>query len=497
MRIYDTLSRRKVEFVPLVEKEVGFYTCGPTVYNHIHIGNARTFISFDVIRRYLEYSGYTVKFVQNITDVDDKIINQAIEEGVSPADVASKYTQAFVDVMKAVGIKEPTVRPKATEEIPAMIDIIAQLITAEYAYVRDGDVFYSVRAFRDYGDLSRRNIDQLLSGARVDVDERKIDAADFALWKAAKPGEPAWDSPWGMGRPGWHIECSAMSSRYLGESFDIHGGGEDLIFPHHENEIAQSKAAGNGFAKYWIHSGMLTIDAEKMSKSEGNYLLLKDVLEHVKPEALRLLMLQSHYRSPFDYSPARLEEATAALLRVENALRNLDWATRKLDESSLSPLDSSDQIAEDLLKQIDVTKARFKEQMDDDFNTASAVSAIYDLISFANTSIASGAPSFTLTSAAQTAASTIRELFSILGIALGSGESESGQLPSEIIGLAHNLTAYAGTDIGEATAALLELRTEARKMKNWTTADAVRHGLTALGLIIEDTDSGTRVFRNN
>jgi cysteinyl-tRNA synthetase len=400
-----------------------------------------------------------------------------------------------------------------------MIGLISQLIEAGHAYEVEGDVYFAVRSFAAYGALSGRDIDQLLSGARVDVDERKADALDFALWKAAKPGEPAWDSPWGPGRPGWHIECSAMSQRYLGESFDIHGGGEDLVFPHHENEIAQSQAAGNGFARYWLHGGMLTIDQEKMSKSLGNYLLLKDVLEHVKPEALRLLMLQSHYRSPFDYSAMRLAEAESALQRVENGLRTLDWAARTAPDPAPDPAPDAAPGAEPdvapgaallgasaptasttpgspavaLLDKAKSAKARFIEQMDDDFNTAGAVAQVFELISEANQHLAGRIETVdaALAAAAAEAAATIRELLGVLGIALTATGSI---LPEAIVGVAQELAGYTGSDLEQAAEALLGLRAAARAAKDWQVADAVRDRCRALGLAIEDTANGTRFY---
>jgi len=491
MRIYNTLTRRKEEFIPIKEGQVGFYVCGPTVYDDIHIGNARTFISFDVIRRYLEYSGYQVTFVQNVTDVDDKIINRAAEEGISAAEVALKYTDAFVEVMQAIGVREPTVRPRATEEIATMIGIIERLIESGHAYVVDNDVYFAVRSYSEYGYLSRRNVDHLISGFRVDVDDRKTDALDFALWKSAKPGEPAWDSPWGSGRPGWHIECSAMSSRYLGESFDIHGGGEDLIFPHHENEIAQSRSVGGEFAHVWMHTGMLTINGEKMSKSEGNFLTLKDILRDIRPQALRLLMLQSHYRSPFDYSVERPEEAQASLLRIENSLRNLDWAARNATDGASA---SDQSLVEALRANNELALKRFTEQMDDDFNSAGAIAAIFELISQTNTLIAQGVTGADTAKAAGETADLIRKLLSVLGVDLTAESDAAASLPAAVVDLAAELVGYQGSDSAEAVELLLDLRTQARASKDWAVADSVRDGLTAIGLTIEDTASGTRVF---
>ncbi len=366
LKIYDTKLREKVPFESLEHGKIGMYVCGPTVYNYIHIGNARTFVSFDVIRRYLSWRGFDVKFVSNITDVDDKIIKKANEEGRSAAEVAAEYSQAFLDDMHAMNVQDPDVRPRATEEIPEMIQLIQELIDGGHAYEVEGDVYFSVRSYADYGALSGRNIDEMEGGHRElradgqGLEDRKRDHLDFALWKAAKPGEPSWESPWGQGRPGWHIECSAMSRKYLGLPFDIHGGGADLVFPHHENERAQSEAAcGCTFANHWMHSGMLQINHEKMSKSLGNFLLLRDILKTTSPDVLRFLMLQTHYRSPLDFSDERLDEAASALSRIENAVRNLDWQMKNAQDVS-SPLDT-----QAILKQAKSTRVEFVLAMDD------------------------------------------------------------------------------------------------------------------------------------
>ncbi|MDR2109566.1 MAG: cysteine--tRNA ligase [Coriobacteriales bacterium] len=498
MRIYNTLTRRKQEFVPVTAGKVGFYICGPTVYNDIHIGNARTFLSFDVIRRYLEYSGYQVTYVQNLTDVDDKIINRAHQEGRSAAEVAADYSEAFIAVMRDLGVKDPSIRPRATEEIPAMLEVISCLIEQDHAYVVDGNVYFAVRSYQPYGQLSGRDVEQLLSGARVEADERKRDPLDFALWKAAKPGEPAWESPWGAGRPGWHIECSAMSSRYLGLPFDIHAGGDDLVFPHHENELAQSDACSHkGFANYWLHGGMLTINKEKMAKSEGNYLLLKDVLQQVRPQALRLLMLQTHYRSPFDYSVERLQEATAALERVESAIRNLSWVLKSTAGVPSAPNDISDTNVSwtaDLLAKTEQARQQFAEAMDDDFNTAAAVAAVFELVTASNASVQNGIRGDTHHRAVDEALATIIELLSVLGVSLKVVEADAAY-PPEVLTLARELAAYPGTNAAEAVDALLAVRAEARAAKDWPRADAVRDRLAALGLVIEDTASGARVVQ--
>ncbi|MDR1088841.1 MAG: cysteine--tRNA ligase [Coriobacteriales bacterium] len=528
MRLYNTLTHSKEEFRPLRPGKVGFYICGPTVYNDIHIGNARTFLSFDVIRRYLEYSGYDVDYVQNITDVDDKIINRAREEGRAASELAGAYTQAFIEVMRAVGVQDPTIRPRATEEIPSMVSLIECLVESGHAYAVEGDVYFSVRSFAEYGCLSGRRIDDLVAGARVEVDERKHDPLDFALWKAAKPGEPSWPSPWGAGRPGWHIECSAMSERYLGLPFDIHAGGEDLIFPHHENELAQSEACyHNGFAKYWLHGGMLTIDKEKMSKSEGNFLLLKDVLEQVRPEALRLLMLQTHYRSPFDYSPARLAEATVALERIEGTLGNIAWAVQAAKPSGKTGTAADGQTTsgeasaaslgefEDETGLLAGAHTRFKAYMDDDFNTAGAVAVVFELVSEANHILAEDASTLngdngdgagvTRTPVVrqsrlrylQALGETIIELLAVLGVELKPDTYEDSLIladdASALFTLAGTLGGYQGTDTDEALAALLKARAEAREARDWAQADAVRDGIATFGLVIEDTPQGPRL----
>jgi cysteinyl-tRNA synthetase len=500
MKLYNTRTRRKEDFIPREEGRVSFYLCGPTVYNHIHIGNARTFLSFDVIRRYLEYRGFEVTFVQNITDVDDKIINRAREEGRTAAEVAAEYADAFVEGMHALGVADPTIRPYATEEIPAMIELIACLVEGGHAYEVESDVYFSVRSFPRYGLLSGRDIEQMRCGARVEVDPRKRDALDFALWKAAKPGEPSWDSPWGKGRPGWHIECSAMSARYLGCPFDIHAGGDDLIFPHHENEIAQSEACSHvTFANYWLHGGMLTIDREKMSKSEGNFLLLKDVLSHVRPQALRLLMLQTHYRSPFDYSADRLQEATASLERIESALRNLAWAVENYAVVETAPNELGDKAVSwtaDLLSRAEGARAQFLKSMDDDFNTAGAVATIFELVTAGNSSVKDGIFGEGHRRAVIEARDTIAELLAVLGIDLDEGSDESAEeLFTGAIELAAELAGYVGDVSTEALDALLIARGQARANKDWALADAVRDGLGNLGFVVEDTACGPRIVK--
>jgi cysteinyl-tRNA synthetase len=381
-----------------------------------------------------------------------------------------------------------------------MVELIARLIEGGHAYEVAGDVYFAVRSFERYGRLSGRDIEQMLSGARVEVDPRKRDALDFALWKAAKSGEPSWPSPWSDGRPGWHIECSAMSGKYLGCPFDIHAGGDDLVFPHHENEIAQSEACSHtAFANYWLHGGMLTIDKEKMSKSDGNFLLLKDVLEAVRPQALRLLMLQTHYRSPFDHSPERLQEATASLDRIESALRNLAWVLESYAPVEIAPNALGDRCVSwtaDLLGKIEATRIQFVRSMDDDFNTAGAVAAVFELITAGNASVKDGIHGDTHWRATAEAHDTIVELLGVLGVDVSATTNKDAEdVPFEAVTLARELAGYEGDSPVEAIDLLLSLRNEARARKDWSQADAVRDGLAALGFTIEDTSAGTRVVR--
>ena len=491
MRVYNTLSHSKEEFVPREPGKVAMYVCGPTVYNYIHIGNARTFLSFDVIRRYLVHRGFDVTFVQNVTDVDDKIINRANEEGIPAAEVAEKYTAAFISEMRELGVEDPTVRPLATETIPAMIDLIERLIASGHAYAVGGDVYFSVRSFPEYGKLSGRDIDEIKTVARIDADDRKRDPLDFALWKAAKSGEPHGTSPWGEGRPGWHIECSAMSEMELGLPFDIHGGGSDLIFPHHENEIAQSEAAtGKPFARYWLHGGMLQINQEKMSKSLGNFLLLKDVLGHYDRNIIRLLMLQTHYRSSLDFSDSRLEETTHAYERLANLVRNLRWA-RDLAACGFGvPAEALD----GLRAAIAATREKFDADMDDDFNTAGALASVFELARAANTFLAQ----YQIDLCEEDrdvlcqAEDVVVDLIRVLGIQIGEGEKAA--YPPAVFELAREVAGYDDTDAQSAVDALLATRAVARTEKNWELADVVREGLNRLGFHIEDTPQGARVI---
>jgi cysteinyl-tRNA synthetase len=491
LRLYNTMVRAKEDFVPREEGRVFLYTCGPTVYNHIHIGNARTFLSFDVIRRYLEYRGYDVRFVQNITDVDDKIIRAANEEGVEAAEVARRYADAFLKAMADLGVKRPSAQPRATETIPQMIEMILRLIERGHGYVVDGDVYFSVRSFPGYGKLSGRDIDELEIGARVAADERKGDPLDFALWKSAKPGEPHWPSPWGEGRPGWHIECSVMSEQELGLPFDIHGGATDLIFPHHENELAQSEAAtGKQFARYWMHGGLLQVNAEKMSKSLGNFVLLKDVLSSYPASVVRFLMLQTHYRSPLEFSTERLDEAAVALERIANTVRNLHWARTNAAPTGAAP--ETDRAA--LAAAVVEARARFEADMDDDFNTASALAAGFELARQANTFLAAAKSGLAREDQVLLAAAEaeIIELLSVLGVTL-LADAGQAEYPPEVVAIARDLAGYAGSDPSAAVDALLAARSVARSERNWSAADVVRDSLARLGFAIEDTADGARV----
>ncbi len=518
IKIYDTKARAKREFLPVNSGKVGMYVCGPTVYNYIHIGNARTFISFDTIRRYLIWRGFEVVFVQNVTDVDDKIIAKAKEEGRSAQEVAEQYTAAFIEDMHAAGVLDPDIRPKATGEIDTMIALIERLIEKQHAYVVDGDVYFAVRSYKGYGQLSHRNVDEMESGHRVlraegqGLESRKSDPLDFALWKAAKPGEPSWDSPWGAGRPGWHIECSAMSEKYLHLPFDIHGGGADLAFPHHENERAQSEAAFDcTFANYWMHGGMLQINSEKMSKSLGNFLLLRDILKTTEPSVLRMLMLQTHYRSPLDFSSERLEEARTALGRIQNFLQNLAWLCKTAGESSSEYNDLNKDacitdptgIADALNKSFDAqefetAQARmqheFIEAMDDDFNTAGALGSIFSFVSEANILISERAMRPSDAAILQGAYDKTIELMGVLGVELLFGSKEEDPDDALLV-FAAQVSGYVGSNGEEAIQSLLDCRASARKEKNFALADSVRDGLVELGYMIEDTPQGARVRR--
>ena len=487
MKIYNSKTHAKEDFRPIEEGRVRMYVCGPTVYDNIHIGNARTFISFDVIRRWLIASGYEVTFAQNLTDVDDKIINRANEQGRTAEDVATEFSERFIEVMHRANVMDPDVRPRATKEIGPMIGMIKALIEQGHAYAADnGDVYFSVRSDPSYGEVSGRKIDDLMVGARIEENEDKNDPLDFALWKAAKPGEPQWNSPWGPGRPGWHTECAAMVHRYLGTPIDIHGGGSDLAFPHHENECAQATCAWHeGFANTWMHTGMLLVDGEKMSKSLGNFFTLEEVLEKHSAAALRLLMLQTHYRSPLDFSWERLEGAENSLERIATCVENLMWAANHASGEADAERASA------LIAAAERAAAEFEASMDDDFNTAGAVAAYFQLVTEANTYLdeVGGAAD---AEACTACAAGIAGAVSVLGVGLREPKEE---LPVGLLGVAAGLVAYTGDDVDEAAERILAARAEARAAKNWELADAIRDQLRDMGLVIEDTAAGSRLKR--
>lgn len=458
MKVFNTLSRAKEEFVPVDKNEVKIYACGPTVYNYIHIGNARPLCVFDVLRRYLEYRGYNVKFVQNFTDVDDKIIKRANEENSTFEEIAQKYIDEFWIDAHGLNFKDATVHPKATENIDEIIKIIKSLEEKGYAYAVDGDVYYRTLKFKGYGKLSHQPIDDLKSGARIAVGDKKEDPLDFALWKAAKEGEPYWDSPWGKGRPGWHIECSAMNRKYLGNTIDIHCGGQDLIFPHHENEIAQSEAANDApFSKYWMHNGYINVDNVKMSKSLGNFKTVREIAQVYGYEVIRYFLISSHYRSPINYSLDIIEQCKSALERLYTCRDSLDFAIKNADN------DIKDD--EEIMKLINSRKEQFIKALDDDLNTADGIAAIFDLVSDINTRIINKQVSLNVCKAA---ASMFDELCGVLGIVYNRKSN----------------------DIDDEIQSLIDKRQQARANKDWATADAIRDELKAKGIILKDTPQG-------
>lgn len=458
MKIFNTMTRRKEEFVPLDKNEVKIYACGPTVYNYIHIGNARPLCVFDVLRRYLEYRGYNVRFVQNFTDVDDKIIKRANEEGISFEEVSKKYIKEFWTDAHGLNFKDATVHPKATENIDEIIDIIKTLEEKGYAYAVDGDVYYRTLKFKDYGKLSHQPIEDLQSGARIAIGEKKENPLDFALWKAAKEGEPYWDSPWGKGRPGWHIECSAMNKRYLGDSIDIHCGGKDLVFPHHENEIAQSEAANDApFAKYWMHNGYINVDNVKMSKSLGNFKTVREIANVYGYEVIRYFLISSHYRSPINYSIDIIEQCQSALDRLYTCRESLDFAIK--NAKSDIPDD------EKILNLISSAKDEFIKAMNDDLNTADGIAAVFDLVSTINTEIINKEVSLNV---CKKAAEMFDELTGVLGLVYNRKSNE----------------------IDDDIEKLIEQRQTARANKDWATADKIRDELKAKGIILKDTPQG-------
>ena len=463
MKLFNSLTMQKEEFVPIEEGKVRLYACGPTVYNYIHVGNARPLIMFDVLRRYLEYRGYEVTFVQNFTDVDDKIIKRANEEGLSSKEISEKYIAEFKIDSRGLGVHEATVHPKATENIEQIISLVETLIRKGYAYEVNGDVYYRTAKFEGYGKLSHQPLEDLQAGARIDVTDIKENPMDFALWKAAKPDEPYWDSPWGRGRPGWHIECSAMSNRYLGETIDIHCGGQDLIFPHHENEIAQSEAAnGCKFVNYWMHNGFISVDNKKMSKSLNNFFTVREAAGAYGYDAIRMFMLMSHYRSPLNYSGEILTQANNALERLSTAKANLDFFIENGVDGEMTVAESK--IADGL----DKYRTRFCEVMDDDLNTADAVAVIFELVREINAAVS---PASNPTKAlAKACALIFDELAGVIGIPLAKAE-DGLELEVE---------------------KLIEARQEARKAKNFAEADRIRDELKAKGIVLEDTPQGVK-----
>ena len=464
MKLYNTMSKTKEEFSPLEEGKVKMYVCGPTVYNYIHIGNARPMIVFDTVRRYFEYKGYEVNFVSNFTDVDDKIIKKANEEGVSAGEISKRYIAECKKDMADMNVKPATTHPLATEEIGGMIELIQTLIEKGYAYEKNGTVYYRTRRFQDYGKLSHKNLDDLRSGNRsllVSGEDEKEDPLDFVLWKPKKEGEPSWESPWSDGRPGWHIECSEMSKKYLGEQIDIHAGGEDLIFPHHENEIAQSEAAnGKEFAKYWLHNGFLNIDNKKMSKSLGNFFTVREISEKYDLQVLRFFMLSAHYRSPLNFSAELMEAAKNGLERIRTAADNLRFLLENTKVEEFT--------AEEETKQQQVEKfvQNFEKAMEDDFNTADAIAAIFELVKFANTT-ADGESSKAYL---QGLLAQIVKLTDVLGLIV---EEKSELLDADI-------------------EALIQERQEARKVRNFVRADEIRDELLEKGILLEDTREGVK-----
>ena len=461
MKLYNTLTRKKEEFIPLEEGKVKMYVCGPTVYNYIHIGNARPFIMFDTLRRYLQYKGYDVTFVQNFTDVDDKIIKRGHEEGISPEEVANKYIDEYFVDADGLGIKRADVHPRVTDNIQQIIDFVKDLEDKGYAYEVNGDVYFGTKKFEGYGKLSKQNQDELEAGARIEVNDQKRHPMDFVLWKSKKEGEPGWNSPWGEGRPGWHIECSVMSNRYLGESIDIHGGGQDLAFPHHENEIAQSEArSGKTFSNYWIHNGYININNEKMSKSKGNFFTVRDISKQYDLEIVRFFMLSAHYRNPVNFSDEMLNQAKAGLERLYNAKEKLEFTISNLSESSIKDEEKG------LVNELESYKTKFINAMEDDLNTADAVSAIFELSKFINTNVNE-------TSSLEFAKMCLDKFNELTGV-LNIVNKKNDDILDK--------------DIEE----LIQKRTDAKKNRDFKLADDIRQELLDKGIVLEDTRQGTK-----
>ena len=464
MKVYNTLTRKKEELVPITPGEIKMYACGPTVYNYIHIGNARPLCIFDILRRYLEYRGYNVKFVQNFTDIDDKIIRRANEEHVDFSEISERYIKEFWTDAYGLNVRHATINPKATENIDAIIQIISTLIEKGYAYEAQGDVYFSTEKFKDYGKLSHQPLEDLEAGARIMVGEVKREPMDFAVWKAAKPGEPAWDSPWGKGRPGWHIECSAMNWRYLGDTIDIHCGGQDLIFPHHENEIAQSECfTGKPFAHYWMHNGYINVDNVKMSKSLGNFFTVRDVAEKYGYEPIRYLLISAQYRSPINYSTDIIEQCISALNRLYTCRDSLDFELK-------NAVDAEHDGDKAIIDGFNKYREQFIAAMDDDLNTADAIASIFELVRDINTNVVGKTPSKALV---EGAIAMFDELTGVLGLVYNR---KTETLDSDV-------------------EALIEARTNARKEKNWAEADRIRDQLKEMGIVLEDTAQGVKWHR--
>ncbi|MBE6071674.1 MAG: cysteine--tRNA ligase [Clostridium butyricum] len=466
MKIYNSLTRKKEEFIPIVPNEVKMYVCGPTVYNYFHIGNGRTFIIFDTIRRYLEYRGYKVSFIQNFTDIDDKMINKANSEGITVKELGDRYIQEYYKDADSLNIERATINPRATEYIDEIIKFVSELINSGFAYEINGDVYFNTNKYKEYGKLCGQNLEDLQAGARINIDERKKDPMDFAVWKAKKPGEPAWKSPWGMGRPGWHIECSCMAKKLLGNTIDIHAGGMDLKFPHHENEIAQSEAVtGEKFANYWMHAAFVNVDNKKMSKSLNNFFTAREILEEYDADAIRFLMLSGHYRIQINFTKELLDSAKASVERLYNCINNLENLKNEVESKKITEKEA------DYLKTLDKYRDKFIEKMDDDFNTADAISVLFDLTKDINNNINIKSSS----EACEKAEDIIRELGKPLGILQKKVEKN---LDSEI-------------------EELIEQRQQARKDKNFALADKIRDELKARNIVLEDTQQGVRWKRIN
>jgi cysteinyl-tRNA synthetase len=482
VRVYNTMNKKKEVLVPLHEGRIGMYVCGVTVYDLCHIGHARSAVVFDCIYRYLRYKGYDVTYVRNYTDVDDKIIKRAQEEGVSTEEIATRYIEEFNTDMGDLGLLSPTIEPKATEHMADMIELVQRLIDKGHAYEVKGDVYYAVESFPEYGKLSKRTLDEMQSGARIEVDERKHSPLDFALWKATKPGEPSWASPWGQGRPGWHIECSAMSQRYLGDTLDIHGGGKDLIFPHHENEIAQAEGAtGKPFVRYWLHNGFVNIDKEKMSKSLGNILTIKEILKEYHPEIVRLFLLSRHYRSPIDYSSQEMEEARRNLERFYQTLAGIKDVLHTQGGKGIDVKEGFAPEEMTVYRRAEEFPNQFEEAMDDDFNTAVAIAALFDLSHDLNRILKGSSPH------APQILHKGREAFATAGEVLGIFQED----PYAFLEKERQRKAQALTITPQEIEELITEREKARQQKNWTRADEIRDHLASQGIVLEDTSKGT------